>query len=466
MYLLIQKQKMSESHLLQRIPEVDQAIAQEVHAPEFVHEENLARSSVESGAKLAKVVMTAETRDPEFHRDFLEVRKEHLHLRLQVVRSRVSQLRSDRKDDYNKELDRLSGLGNGYASIDDADKGIDFDQRGRRVGMPQIFVDWKNAAAAKYKKENPKSKAEFSWTDWVTDPGVYTEVKDASTSSSEVKDQQLLNFLQWHLDTTLHKQYDPEFLQEVENQKAIYSYGVLRGVKEKWLDPSAVTRLSEIDDVKIYAGDYLQTENRGVDGFALISGGTIVLSQNSIVDKTKDALVHELNHASLGRLDEYWLNEAVTEHINLVFAGKVTDGLPNTYSVVDPEQRPGTYEGFRKLLAILIGQDENGVDAKVDIKNLLLAYSADTDEKRQHYMALFDKDVDTYWGKENARGYIADKIHEHSELVRKARKDERLPALSRKEVVLEAVDVLVGFSQLSKRKTVATKFKNLLRAKR
>lgn len=197
-----------------------------------------------------------------------------------------------------------------------------------------------NAASSHFlmSVKNRQSR-ENSWSDWL---------------SMATTDEELTNFLQWHVAVIQNQQTDPEALALIEQEKHEFKIGVAEGVEAQWFHKDALHALTEVDATRVYIGDIFDTLMQEKGGYCHRDENMIVIAgpsergNSSTLRHISHALKHELNHATLGGYGGLrWLDEAVTEHIAEVFES----GQPD---IVDPTKRDifnPTYREERALLA-------------------------------------------------------------------------------------------------------------------
>lgn len=173
-------------------------------------------------------------------------------------------------------------------------------------------------------------------------------------------DEQLLEYVRWHVTSIEEQQHDPAIRAEVALQRERFRETFLRGVEEGWLHTGAASAIDMIDETKVYIGDVFQTWLAGTRGEHLRGRGEIIIAgANAIpvpgVYEATRLLIkrisrHELMHV-MGKLGVRWLNEATTEHIAQVLEHGELEEL-------DPDNRPEDdepiYAGERKLLRYVL----------------------------------------------------------------------------------------------------------------
>lgn len=234
-----------------------------------------------------------------------------------------------------------------------------------------------------------KNKTILSWVSWL---GV------------EASDKQLINFLQWHIDTLAAQQHSPEVQRNIDKNREIYKLKVFDAIREGWLDEYAFEAVRKVDDVRVYIGDVFDTlmEERG--GYhtygtkeIVIAGSKIpnvsrIVNWADVAEALKIIQTHEYNHAVLGRLGGTWMNEALTEHI----AQSLHFGHPEVIKPVERLRKTGIYGSYvsrRDLLSTIL---ERGNEV-IPIELLTKAYSSTNDFFGYNSNAI-GKAIDRAWG--------------------------------------------------------------------
>jgi hypothetical protein len=207
-------------------------------------------------------------------------------------------------------------------------------------------------------------------------------------------DKELRAFLEWHVDNLREQQQNPEVQSAIEAQRELYKLGLASGVREGWLDDDALAAARAVDHVKVYIGDVFDTLMQDRGGYHMRGTSEIVIAaqinsqigeaeDENLLGVIKDYAGHEFNHAVLGRLGRRWLDEALTEHINLALKrGEVENAdLDN-----------GVYIEERLLLQSLLKGPKSA--PAVPYKLATLAYSAN---KNDSYTAQLDKALESTW---------------------------------------------------------------------
>jgi len=185
-------------------------------------------------------------------------------------------------------------------------------------------------------------------------------------------DEQLLNFLQWHVDRMDKLNNDPnnEVKIGIEDGGRIHAEGIQALVEQGYLHPQAIEGAKKDPTTKILVGDIFDTLVQGRIGYASYMGFAVVgeTDQRSI-----DTTVHELNHLNTGRLSHRWINEAITEHITK----SIRTGNPG--SLVEGLSTDSPYFEERAFLFRLLGKGPNK-DINIPIGKLMQLYSAPDEE--------------------------------------------------------------------------------------
>lgn len=234
-------------------------------------------------------------------------------------------------------------------------------------------------------------------------PAALREAKDGDTSwqawlVEHAADEQLLEYVRWHVTSIEDQQHDPAIRKEVAHQRAQYKEHFLRGVEEDWLHPGAARAIDAIDETKVFIGDVFQTWLAGTRGEHLRGRGEIIIAGADAIPEPgnyeRTALLikrigrHELTHV-LGKLGVRWLNEATTEHIAQVLEHGELEEL-------DPDKRPEDeepfYVGERKLLRYVLQEGRE----KIPVELATRAYTEHLLESEETFYA-FREAVDRAW---------------------------------------------------------------------
>ena len=203
--------------------------------------------------------------------------------------------------------------------------------------------------------------------------------------SKQASDEQLLNFLQWHVHQIESQQANPEIVEEIETQKAQYKLAVERAVVEGWLHPQSLEAIHDLENVPVYIGDLFDTHMHGVLGYYHYESDKIVIGQGAGREPIAQdsawlnmhfALKHEFNHAriQMNYSGTRWLQEALTEHIAQVMEGtrKLDHVRPN-----NPDYE--VYGLERELLDVVL----NNGQQQVPIELFTQAYSCMIDPNNE-----------------------------------------------------------------------------------
>ncbi|HZL08293.1 MAG TPA: hypothetical protein VFC50_03805 [Candidatus Dormibacteraeota bacterium] len=216
------------------------------------------------------------------------------------------------------------------------------------------------------KRQPKKERRDISWADWL---------------GQEANDQQLLNFLQWHVAAIEKHQADPEVQAEVDAQRSAYKSGLAKAIEEGWLHEGAEAAIKKVDGVRVYTGDIFDTilqdmggyHVRGTDAIVIAAPDDLGSEGHAKTHRIKRAAKHEFNHAVLGMFGARFADEAITEHI----AEALDKGEPE---ILDPANRKDDeriYENERALMAAVLSQ---GFEA-IPVSLATQAYS-ETDSSR------------------------------------------------------------------------------------
>lgn len=201
-------------------------------------------------------------------------------------------------------------------------------------------------------------------------------------------DDQLLEYLKWHVSSIEQQQSNPNIRSEIAVQKSRYKENLARGLEEGWLHPAAAEASGRTDGIDVYIGDVFSTALENTLGYCMrgsdeviIAGATSIPTPGSyagVRSTIRQIGQHEFNHAVLGRLGVRWLNEAVTEHIAQVLQY-------GDLEKVDPGKRfnytPRRYEGERQLLDYLLREGHEAIPVEL----ATLAYSEHHSDSREAF---------------------------------------------------------------------------------
>lgn len=230
-----------------------------------------------------------------------------------------------------------------------------------------------DAASKILRKIHPEKKQNDSvnWGEWL---------------ANVADDNQLLEFLEWHVDKIIKHQTAPAVQSEIYAQKARYKTSLRNAIDDGWLHEEAAQAIDKVDGTNVYIGDIFDTlmQERGAyhlrgTSFVVIAGSSDPVKLNSTTAQRElwKNIGHELNHAVVGQLPYRWLDEAATEHIALSLKG----GLPE---IVDPHERQnrqhmkGTYVKERELLAHLLTNDKRTIPASLITRTYSAGHSVYT----------------------------------------------------------------------------------------
>lgn len=207
------------------------------------------------------------------------------------------------------------------------------------------------------------AKAEdASWQDWLVEGAT---------------DEQLLEYVRWHVASIEEQQHDPAIRAEVALQRERFKERFLHGVEEGWLHPGAGQAIDAIDDTKFFIGDAFETWLAGSRGVYFRGRGEIIIAGADAIpvpgvyEATRLLIKrigrHELFHV-MGSLGTRWINEATTEHGAQVLEHGELEEL-------DPDNRPEDdqtfYVGERKLLRYVLQEGRE----KIPVELATLAYT-------------------------------------------------------------------------------------------
>lgn len=238
----------------------------------------------------------------------------------------------------------------------------------------------------------------------VKDGTVPENVSWAEYLAKSAPDEQLLNVLQWHVDTIAKQQHSPELAAIVDQAKGEYVHRVEAGVATGWLSEHALARVGQVKKVKVHIGDIFDTVFIERGGYWVCGSDAVIITQGqgqddetkleSLRRKLDHGLMHEFNHAVIGTserntksnpLAARWIDEALTEHVRLA----MKDGQPGVICPSLRREKTGCYAEERILLQNLLMGGKKLVDAALATR----AYSGDATDR-----AAFVEALDEAWG--------------------------------------------------------------------
>jgi hypothetical protein len=222
-----------------------------------------------------------------------------------------------------------------------------------------------------------------SWQDWLVEGAT---------------DEQLLEYVRWHVASIEEQQHDPSIRAEAALQRERFRENFLRGVEEGWLHPGAAGAIDTIDVTKVFIGDVFQTWLSGTRGEYLRGRGEIIIAgadaipEPGVYEDTRLLMRrikrHELMHV-MGRLGVRWLNEATTEHSAQALEHGDLEEL-------DPDKRPEDdepiYVGERKLLRYVLQEGRE----RIPVELATLAYTEHLLASKDAFYTFRDA-VDRAW---------------------------------------------------------------------
>lgn len=217
--------------------------------------------------------------------------------------------------------------------------------------------------------------------------------------AGKADDEQLVNFLQWHVHTIAEQQSSDVFTERIKAEKESYKAAVQKGINQGWIHPEAERILSRVDDIDVYVGDVFDTILKSREAYHTRGTSVIVLGQgygrekaernNHLAETTSAYLKHELNHAVLGQLPYPWLDEAVTENLAEIFNNDKF------------EKTDYGYDSERELLNALMSLG----DVRVPTRVVTRAYTDPKGSEGESYM-VFARAMDTAWGVHDVLGRV------------------------------------------------------------
>lgn len=279
------------------------------------------------------------------------------------------------------------------------------------VSLPQYFfdiatspfknVDEFNRVTIRSRDEQPKS-----WKQW------FGELAN---------DDQLLNFLQWHVSMLDRQQGSPEVQENIKIHKQEYGAAVRQGIAAGRLHPEAREAIGQANNVKVVIGDVLdEIIKDGAYGYHVLGSDRVVIAQgygrkdDSVKDvkyMLREALKHELDHAVLSGLGHpIWYEEAMAEHNARVFE----EGMPYE---LDPQLRPqeGYYPEVRSLVSTLAKCGNPNKPVSSDLFTCF--YSARSPEAKRKTYTELAAGLEDSWGVKNVLIQVTNKINEYTQLL-------------------------------------------------
>ena len=244
---------------------------------------------------------------------------------------------------------------------------------------------------------------------WSTHPDLPPIIKQNFESSdkstdfiswlSAVPDRQFLNLLQWHGHSMEMLQKSPSVLRTIKQQRSEYKAAVMDAVKDGWLPVTAMSAISEVDDIKVYLGDVFSTLLEDMAGYHSQGSQYVVVAERERLSGRRNTgvmlrktLKHEFNHAVLGELPYFWFREAVTEHIATVFNHGEQDAVDPIDRTVDTYY----YHFGRILLAEVLQRGAH----EVPVSMVTRAYAQRDPEAKQIATEEVFEAIDKAWSHE------------------------------------------------------------------
>lgn len=225
----------------------------------------------------------------------------------------------------------------------------------------------------------------------------------ATWLAGSASDEELVNVLQWHVDTLARQQTSPEIQEIIAETEVKYIRRVEEGVAQGWIGKHAKVAIKKIAKMQVYVGDIFDTVLCGWGGYHVPGTNDVVIAQGHGTDIEHQigsfrksifhAMFHEIDHTILENdeteadkpLRSRWIMEALTEHIALA----LKYGHPEAITTVGREGKVGAYVYERNLLADFLSYGKIPVNPALATK----AYSGDEQDKARFYEAL-----DKAWG--------------------------------------------------------------------
>ncbi len=236
----------------------------------------------------------------------------------------------------------------------------------------------------------------ISWTTWLS--------KDSTND-------QLLKFLDWHIDTLEQQQNSEQVERLITQQRKEYKKGVKKGVREGWLHKDAAMAATKVDNVHILVGDIFDTILEDNGGYVITGSNVVVISpgvgatpksrERNFMRKIFAGLKHELNHKNFGFMAYRWLDEALAEHVSQ----SLKNGSPEELLPFNRPKDPGIYKEERSLLHGLL----NYGNKKIPVSVATRAYSDPRGTKGKSYK-VFSQLLDESWGSTNVLDQVQGKI--------------------------------------------------------
>lgn len=261
-----------------------------------------------------------------------------------------------------------------------------------------------NSSRNRLRRLKPDQSERF---DEICDASVPEVLRDAKAGDTSwqawlvegATDEQLLEYVSWHVASIEEQQHDPAIRAEVASQRERFRETFLRGVEEGWLHTGAASAIDMIDETKVFIGDIFQTWLAGRRGEHLRGRGEIIIAGADAIpvpgvyEATRLLIKrigrHELTHV-MGNLGARWLNEATTEHIAQALEHGELEEL-------DPDNRPEDddpiYVGERKLLRYVLQEGRE----RIPVELATLAYTEHLLASKEAFYKFRDA-VDRAWG--------------------------------------------------------------------
>lgn len=272
--------------------------------------------------------------------------------------------------------------------------GQSFDDLFNEIAPP-IIKHWVEEWSEKHL---PEDRRDAVWWQWMT---ARSDDKEEQT----LLDEQFYNFLQWHNHRIEGLQADPAYESIAAQETVKYMAKTELLEQDGWVVPGTSERIrTSVKEGKLkhFVGDEFATARLEAAAYATYSDGTIHYKPSdrqtrdheshlsALLENVASTAPHEINHLELGRFQDRWLNEAITE-ITARAHNTGSEGISVAAFNQDTTSAYGNaYNAEIDLLfAIIDVAHDQGVD--MSIRDFTLAYSEAYSEYDDHTYELNSK---------------------------------------------------------------------------
>ena len=323
---------------------------------------------------------------------------------------------SEFEQSLDKEMTRDGLIGQLRANL------MEFETFNRGQEIDGVFVESQERKALNeyLEKETPVTlqAAYTEWTGKLKREG-RTDEPDMVMWISQIPDDQMLNFVQWHNHRTEKMNANPEVQERIDRDRENYKAKIVSAVMAGELPASARNVLLRVDNTRVILGDIFDTTLQNTLGYHYRHSNTVVVDEG-YETPTFD---HEMHHATLGWLTNEYLNEAMTEHLTLAMED-------SDYATIEPKLRTdqGSYENHRRLLATVLTAGKNA-----KLYDQAVAAYIEADDTGPENVA-FQEALNESFGGVDMNEFIDSQVREGGEAAR-----SRNPKISHDEMVARGV---------------------------